>query len=158
MNVSVLLGRPVRADYSQASDSAWLSRAVNILPRVEDNYLDFLNIDPRSQFEQWVLEVVVVEVAEARMLPTPLISFGLTSLLAFSLSRLSCQVVGYSTDWCGVIIRHFVERSLRFLDFGRRSPSPLIEKKLRHMRVNDCLQRHHIEDDPIDRWVDWHVG
>ena len=52
---------------------------------------------------EWVLEAVMVEVAEARMLPTPLISIGLTYLtcltgLAFSRLRLSCQAVDYSTD------------------------------------------------------------
>ena len=51
MNVSVFLGRPLRAAHSQASEPAWLSRAVNILPGVEDNYLDSLNIDLRNQFE-----------------------------------------------------------------------------------------------------------
>ena len=51
MNVSVFLGRPLRADYSQAAEPAWLSRAVNILSGVEDNYLDSLNIDLRNQFE-----------------------------------------------------------------------------------------------------------
>ena len=44
MNVSVFLGRPLR-------ETAWLSRAVNILPGVEDNYLDSLNIELRNQFE-----------------------------------------------------------------------------------------------------------
>ena len=52
MNVSAFLGRPLRADYLQASEPAWLSRAMNILPGVEDNYLDSLNIDLRNQFEE----------------------------------------------------------------------------------------------------------
>ena len=51
MNVSVFLGRPLRTIYSQAVEPAWLSRAVNILPGVEDNYLDSLNIELRNQFE-----------------------------------------------------------------------------------------------------------
>ena len=52
MDVSVFLGRPLRADYSQASEPAWLSRAVNILLNVEDNYLVLLNIDLRNQSEE----------------------------------------------------------------------------------------------------------
>ena len=52
MNVSVFLRRPLRADYSQASEPAWLSRAMNILPGIEDNYLESLNYDLRNQFEE----------------------------------------------------------------------------------------------------------
>ena len=52
MNVPVFLGRPLRADFSHTSEPAWLSRAMNILPGVEDNYLDSLNFDLRNQFEE----------------------------------------------------------------------------------------------------------
>ena len=44
--------RTLQTKYSQASEPAWLSRSMNILPSVENNYLDSLNIDLRSQFEK----------------------------------------------------------------------------------------------------------
>ena len=72
---------------------------------------------------EWVLEAVVVDVAEARMLPTPLISIGLTYLTCLTClapSRLSGGGLLdglFLTFWGGGIIGRVGERSLRFREF-----------------------------------------
>ena len=49
-NVSVFMNRPIRPDHTPTNEPPWLGKAMNILPNVEDNYLDALNIDLRGQF------------------------------------------------------------------------------------------------------------
>ena len=49
-NVPVFMNRPIRPDHTPTNEPPWLGKAMNILPNVEDNYLDALNIDLRGQF------------------------------------------------------------------------------------------------------------
>ena len=51
-NVSVFMNRPLRTDHTPTNELQWLGKAMNMLPNVEDNYLDALNIDLRGQFEE----------------------------------------------------------------------------------------------------------
>ena len=51
-NVSVFMSRPLRADHTPTNEPPWLEKSMNMLPNVEDNYLDALNIDLRGQFEE----------------------------------------------------------------------------------------------------------
>ena len=51
-NVSVFMNRPLRADHTPTNEPQWLGKAMNMLPNVEDNYLETLNIDLRGQFEE----------------------------------------------------------------------------------------------------------
>ena len=53
MNVSAFLGRPpLRAKYTQTTEPARLSRAIHLLPSVEDIYLGSLNFDLQDQFQE----------------------------------------------------------------------------------------------------------
>ena len=47
--------RPLRADHTPTNEPPWLGKAMNMLPNVEDNYLDALNIDLHGQFEEYFL-------------------------------------------------------------------------------------------------------
>ena len=49
-NVPVFMNRPIRPDHTPTNEPPWLGKAMNMLPNVEDNYLDALNIDLRGQF------------------------------------------------------------------------------------------------------------
>ena len=49
--VLVFMSRSLRPDHTQQNEPALLSREVNMLPSVEDKYLDSLTIDHRDQFE-----------------------------------------------------------------------------------------------------------
>ena len=51
-NVSVFMTRPLRTDHTPTNEPPWLGKAMNMLPNVEDNYLDALNIDLHGQFEE----------------------------------------------------------------------------------------------------------
>ena len=51
-NVSVFMTRPLRADHTPTNEPPWLGKAMNVLPNVEDNYLDALNIDHHGQFKE----------------------------------------------------------------------------------------------------------
>ena len=51
-HVLVFMTRPLRMDHTPTNEPQWLGKATNILPNVEDNYLDALNIDLRGQFEE----------------------------------------------------------------------------------------------------------
>ena len=50
MTVMVIMSRLLRPQDHQTQQHAWLTLAVNLLPSVEDNYLDSLTIDSRDQF------------------------------------------------------------------------------------------------------------
>ena len=47
--VSVFMSHPLRADHTPTDEPPWLGKAMNVLPNVEDNYLDALNIDLHSR-------------------------------------------------------------------------------------------------------------
>ena len=49
---SVFLTRPLRPDHTPPNEPTWLSRAMNLLPSVDDNYLDSLTVNLREQFEE----------------------------------------------------------------------------------------------------------
>ena len=51
-NISVFIGRPLRAEHTPVTEPAWLSRAVNLLPSVEDKNSDSLYLDSRDQYEE----------------------------------------------------------------------------------------------------------
>ena len=46
------MSRPLRADHTPTNEPPWLGKAMNVLPNVEDNYLDDFNIDLHGQFEE----------------------------------------------------------------------------------------------------------
>ena len=84
-----------------------------------------------AEVVEWVLEVVVEEVVEvvveARMLPTLLISIGLICLTCLASSQIEAFLSGdglFLTIWGGGITSLVRDRSLRFLDSGRRSSPP----------------------------------
>ena len=49
--ISVFMNRRLRPHTHKDNEPAWLSRAINILPSVNDNYLDNLTIDLRHQWQ-----------------------------------------------------------------------------------------------------------
>ena len=51
-SVSVFMSLPLRAEHTPTNEPQWLGKATNMLPNIEDNYLDALTIDPRGQFEE----------------------------------------------------------------------------------------------------------
>ena len=49
LNTTVFMSRLLRPHEHQMQEPKWLTRAVNLLPSVEDNYLEPLPLDPRDQ-------------------------------------------------------------------------------------------------------------